>query len=96
MFFGPPDAKVSAEIWRQHLPQEAPLAPDVDLGQLAEDFELTGGQIANAVSSAAALAASRLKGDTDVGQITMADFEAAARSEKDGYAEEGDGGRLGF
>ena len=96
VFFGQPDAQVRAEIWRKHLPKEAPLAPDVDLGRLAQEFKLTGGQIANAVMSAASLAASRLQEDTDPGQIMMADFEAAAQREQNGYAEEGSNGRLGF
>ena len=96
VYFGPPDAEARSEIWRKHLPKEAPLAPDVDLGRLAQEFKLTGGQIANAVMSAASLAASRLEGDSDMGQITMADFEAAARRESNGYAETGKNGRMGF
>ncbi len=96
VYFGPPDAEARSEIWRKHLPKEAPLARDVDLGRLAQEFKLTGGQIANAVMSAASLAASRLKEDTDTGQIMMADFEAAAQREQNGYAEEGNNGRMGF
>jgi SpoVK/Ycf46/Vps4 family AAA+-type ATPase len=96
VYFGPPDAQVRTEIWRKHLPKEAPLATDVDLDRLAQEFKLTGGQIANAVLSAASLAASRLKEDADTGQITMADFEAAAQREQNGYAEERIGGRMGF
>ncbi len=96
VYFGPPDAQVRSEIWRKHLPREAPLATDVDLGRLAQEFKLTGGQIANAVLSAASLAASRLKGDADTGQITMADFEAAAQREQNGYAEDGGSRRMGF
>ncbi|MBN2466456.1 ATP-binding protein [candidate division WOR-3 bacterium] len=96
VFFGPPDPEARAAIWRKHLPQEAPLDPDVDLERLGEDFRLTGGQIANAALAAAALAAARLSEDGDAGRITMADFEAAARREAGGYAEEGDGRRFGF
>ena len=96
VYFGPPDAEARSEIWRKHLPKEAPLAPDVDLGRLAQNFKLTGSQIANAVMSAASLAASRLEADSDTGQITMADFEAAARRESNGYAEIGKNGRMGF
>jgi len=66
------------------------------LGRLAQDFTLTGGQIANAVMSAASLAASRLEEDTDTDQIMMADFEAAARREQNGYGAEGSNSRLGF
>jgi SpoVK/Ycf46/Vps4 family AAA+-type ATPase len=96
VYFGPPDAEARSEIWRKHLPKEAPLASDVDLGRLAQNFKLTGGQIANAVMSAASLAASRLEEDADTGQIAMADFEAAAQRELSGYAAEGSNGRLGF
>jgi len=94
--FGPPDAKARTEIWRKHLPQEAPLGSDVDFARLAREFELTGGQIANAAMTAASLAASRLKADSDTGQITMADFEAAAQRELKGYSESDRSGRLGF
>jgi hypothetical protein len=96
VYFGPPDAEARSEIWRKHLPKEAPLARDVDLGRLAQEFKLTGGQIANAVLTAASLAASRLQKETDTGQIAMADFEASARRELDGYAEADKNGRLGF
>ena len=96
VYFGPPDAEARSEIWRKHLPKEAPLAPDVDLGRLAGEFKLTGGQIANAVLSAASRAASRLEEDTDTGQMMMADFEAAAQREQNGYAAEGSNRRLGF
>ena len=96
VYFGPPDAKVRAEIWRKHLPEEAPLTPDVDLERLAGDFKLTGGQIANAVMTAASLAASRLEGDSATGQITMADFEAAARRELQGYKDAEENGQIGF
>ena len=75
VYFGPPDAQVRTEIWRKHLPKEAPLAPDVDLGRLAEEFKLTGGQIANAVLSAASLAASRLEADSD----TRPDYDGRLR-----------------
>jgi len=96
VYFGPPDEKARAEIWRQHLPAAAPLAPDTDLKRLAEEFKLTGGQIANAAMTAASLAASRLKADSDTGQITMADFEAAAQRELKGYAEADTNGKMGF
>jgi hypothetical protein len=68
----------------------------VDLGRLAQEFKLTGGQIANAVMSAASLAASRLEKESDTGQIAMADFEAGAKRELDGYAEADRNGRMGF
>jgi len=47
--FPEPDKIAREEIWREHLPKEAPLADDVDLGLLAERYETTGGYIKNAV-----------------------------------------------
>ena len=94
--FGVPDAGARAEIWRKHLPRAAPLSPEVNLDRLAQEFKLTGGQIANAVLTAASLAASRLEAESDAGQITMADFEAAARRELNGYSEADRNNRLGF
>ncbi|MBM3313079.1 ATP-binding protein, partial [candidate division WOR-3 bacterium] len=86
VFFGVPDAGARVTIWKKHLPQKAPLASDVDLAKLADEYKLTGGQIANAVLTAASLAAARLETDSASGQITMADFEAAASRELDGYS----------
>lgn len=96
VYFGPPDAEARAGIWRKHLPATAPLAADVDLDRLAREFKLTGGQIANAALTAASLAASRMNGDSDAGEITMADFETAAGRELRGYVEAGRNSRLGF
>jgi len=76
-----PDAGTRTRIWRCHVPDRAPLSPDVDFDRLAREFELAGGQIANAVLSAASLAASRLEEGSAEGQTTKADFQA---------------GRLGF
>jgi len=72
---------------RQHLPAAAPLAPDTDLKRLAEEFKLTGGQIANAVLPATSIAAARLAGGSADGQVTMADFETAAKQEVRGCEE---------
>ena len=53
VIFDKPDADARAQLWRAHLPPEAPLAPDVDLDALADTFELSGGHIKNAVLRAA-------------------------------------------
>ncbi|MBI3803969.1 MAG: ATP-binding protein [Nitrospirae bacterium] len=45
------------EIWKKHLPKEAPLADEVDLGFLASRFKVSGGNIRNIVLNAAFLAA---------------------------------------
>jgi ATPase family associated with various cellular activities (AAA) len=46
------------KLWQTLLPRSMPRAPDVDLGLLAERFELAGGHIKNAVQVAALQAAS--------------------------------------
>jgi hypothetical protein len=48
-------------IWTGMFPKDAALAPDVDLGRLARDFELSGGEIKNAALAAAYLAADESK-----------------------------------
>ena len=51
-----PEADDRERIWRLVLPSQAPVADDVDLGFLANQFKLSGGNIRNA-SLAAAFAA---------------------------------------
>ncbi|HEY5663236.1 MAG TPA: AAA family ATPase [Ilumatobacter sp.] len=51
-----PGPEERATIWRQNLPDEAPVG-DLDIGWLAEQFEITGGSIRNAVVHAAFIAA---------------------------------------
>ncbi len=74
--FPPPDRQQRAEIWRRHLPESAPLAPDIDVVRLATRFELTGGLIKNAVLSAVASAVYEA-GSTDT-TITHAHLERGA------------------
>ncbi|MEO1057719.1 MAG: hypothetical protein AAFY28_12460, partial [Actinomycetota bacterium] len=56
--FEEPDAELRARIWRHHLPPTAPLAPDLDIEQLARLYPVTGGVIRNAALAAAFDAAS--------------------------------------
>lgn len=56
--FPEPDAAVREALWRLHLPEAAPLAPDVNLRELAEWYPIAGAQIKNAALAAAFLAAS--------------------------------------
>jgi hypothetical protein len=56
--FPEPDARVRAALWRLHLPEQAPLADDVDLHELADWYALSGAQIKNAALAGAFLAAS--------------------------------------
>ncbi|MGG5820902.1 AAA family ATPase [Falsiroseomonas sp. HW251] len=55
--FVEPDVAMRARLWQLHIPAAAPLGPDVDLGELAEWYALSGAQIRNAALGAAYLAA---------------------------------------
>jgi SpoVK/Ycf46/Vps4 family AAA+-type ATPase len=57
VLFEVPDATLRARIWRAQMHPRTPVARDVDFNQLAEQFEVTGGDIRNAVLKAAAAAA---------------------------------------
>lgn len=74
-----PDAPLRREIWRRHLPEQAPLAPDVDLEALAQEFPFAGGHIKNATLRAAVAAASR---PVEERIIRQADLRGAALEEK--------------
>jgi hypothetical protein len=52
-----PDAEQRLGIWQAHVPEEVPLAPDVDLELLADRIPVAGGNIKNIVLNAAFLAA---------------------------------------
>lgn len=54
-----PDAAMRATIWRQLIPDTAPMSKDVDFDMLGESFELSGGSIKNAVLRAAYRAAAQ-------------------------------------
>ena len=55
--FAVPSAVQRREIWVQHLPATAPIDPAIDLTDIAERFELSGGSIRNAAVTAAFIAA---------------------------------------
>lgn len=55
--FEEPGMAERATLWRCHLPAAAPLAADVDLGQLASLYPIVGGLIRNAAVAAAFQAA---------------------------------------
>ena len=73
--FPMPDVQARSELWEALLPPEAPVARDVDFDRLAEDFELSGGNIKNAILRAAAQAAE------DDAQITGAYLQDAAKQQ---------------
>ena len=57
VLFEVPDARSRERIWRAQMHPRTPVARDVDFRQLAQQFEVTGGDIRNAVLKAAAAAA---------------------------------------
>jgi len=77
--FPEPDRAARVAIWRQHLPEAAPLAADVDVERLAERFELSGGYIKNTVLAAVASAVHEA-GDAEP-VITMRHLEDAAAAQ---------------
>jgi SpoVK/Ycf46/Vps4 family AAA+-type ATPase len=76
--FPQPDRAARRDIWRTHLPPQAPLSDDVDVEALADQFELAGGYIKNAVLMAVADAVHRGGDDP---KITMAALQRAAREQ---------------
>lgn len=78
--FPEPDRTARRAIWVNHLPEQAPLAADIDLDALADRYELTGGFIKNAVLMAVAAAIHDCD-DPATAQIAMAHLETAARDQ---------------
>ncbi|MCZ7545560.1 MAG: ATP-binding protein [Anaerolineae bacterium] len=70
-----PEVEYRARIWAVNFPPDAPLAPEVDLEELAARYRLAGGNIRNATLASAYLAAA------DGGAITMAHVRRAIRRE---------------
>ena len=68
-----PDQSARERLWRKLLPSRMPLAEDIDLVTLAEDFDLSGGQIRNAVVKAASRAALRQGSERCVSQQDLHD-----------------------
>ncbi|MEV6923674.1 ATP-binding protein [Dactylosporangium sp. NPDC051485] len=73
--FPVPRVEERLRIWRRIWPAAAPVAPDLDLDQLATRIDLPGGHLRNIAVSAAFLAAA------DGGTITMDHLERATRRE---------------
>jgi hypothetical protein len=55
--FSRPEADARSELWRLHIPPQAPRDADIDYAVLGRELKLTGGQIRNASLHAAFLAA---------------------------------------
>ncbi len=82
--FQRPDVNERTALWRIHLPECMPGVADVDIPTLAQQYNLTGGQIALVVENAATEAASR---QTQQRYITTNDIQKYARIELDGQFE---------
>jgi hypothetical protein len=70
-----PEKEDREHLWRVHLPREAPLEDNLELAWLAEHYELSGGNIKNAVLRAAFRAAEHGRA------INVEDLEYAAERE---------------
>ncbi|NKE71678.1 ATP-binding protein [Candidatus Manganitrophus noduliformans] len=80
VLFEMPGVEERARIWELQIhPKKTPLAPDVDFRRLAERYELSGGDIKNAVIKAASGAAA--EPGADLGKrIHQRHFESAAEA----------------
>ena len=92
--FPEPDVSAREQIWRAHIPAQAPLADDVDIGALAERFPMAGGYIKNAVL--AALAGAVHGTEEGAGPIAMTHLERAAAEQLEGMTVEGPVKKAGF
>ncbi|MFW6048190.1 MAG: ATP-binding protein [Candidatus Natronoplasma sp.] len=77
--FPEPDKTARKKIWKHHIPDPLPLAEDVDIEVLASKYDITGGEIKNAVLNAARKAISESKDE-----IHQKDFIKAIKFENDG------------
>jgi len=77
ILFELPGPEERGRIWPAQLHPRTPLDADVDFVELARRFDLSGGDIKNAVLKAAQMAAAR-PGDDQEKRIRQADFAAAA------------------
>lgn len=73
--FARPDSSQRVQLWRTAL-SALPIHPEVSLGELANKFRFSGGQITDAARTAQNLARWR---DPDLSQVTMAELHEACR-----------------
>jgi len=76
--FPVPGQEERAQIWRTLLPPQTPIQGALDFDMLAEDFELTGGQIKNAIVRAAYRCAAAGQGLDQERLMTSAAQQASA------------------
>ncbi|MDX9723569.1 MAG: ATP-binding protein [Myxococcota bacterium] len=79
--FPQPGVPERVALWRLHIPAEVPLGDEVDFARLGECFELSGGQIKNAVLRAAyrALAQGRSLFSDDLFEAAQDESRSAGR-----------------
>lgn len=77
MEFPEPDVEMRKKLWKTLTPEGLPLSTDIDFNELAKNYELTGGEIKNAIMNAAR---SALLKDEPV--VDQEDFISAVESEK--------------
>ena len=90
--FPSPEEDQRLLIWKSLIPKQTPLEPDVDFEFLAEAFELTGGQIKNAIVRAAYHCASKHEGLTQEALERAAQQQASAAGKLARYTSETWGG----
>ena len=86
-----PDESSRKLIWQTHFPHEAPVSPDLDYDWLAQQFQITGGNIKNIVLSAAFGAAAN-GGTIDMTHVlhgTRREFEKIGKSWQDHHVTQG-------
>lgn len=89
--FDRPDQEMRKSIWQKHVPAEMPLEEPVDWEALSR-FELTGGEIKNAVLNTARLVLSR----GPEAKVRMRDFLDAVALETENRWGRGKGSEIGF
>lgn len=88
--FKRPGTKERFRLWQIHMPQNAPLSDDVDIKNLADRYDLSGGQIALIIRNAAAKAA--MRGD----RLCMEDLMSACENEMIGNFDDMAKQKIGF
>ena len=78
-----PDHQMREQIWRTHLPANLKIAPEVNVQELAMDYELSGGLIRNAVLAAMSSAVGREQ--TDSPTLQLADLRLGAKQQLRGF-----------
>ena len=82
--FQEPDAILREAIWQKHIPSKLQLCDDVDLRALAEEYEISGGFIKNAVVTALSLAVARCGSNEGV-VVTMEEMRRACQLQVRGH-----------